>query len=131
MVNVIEQLYEPVEIHYVAGDALRFKVTVRQPDPDSPDPDNPILILRPLGDYTAAAQIRKSFKKDAPLIAEFIIENELDESGEIHVYLPPTQSELLRGVSSAAWDLQITDSSGDPLTIMGGPVKPRGDSTHE
>ena len=132
MANVISQLYEVVEIHYIAGDALRFKAKVRQRDLVDPGPDDdPNMIPYPLDDYTAAAQIRKSFKKDSELIATFTIENELDESGEIFLYLPPAQSSLLRGVSSAAWDLQITDSNADPLTIMGGPVKPKGDSTRE
>lgn len=132
MANVISQLYQEVEIHYVAGDALRFKATVTYRDPLDPGPDDaPNMIPYPLVGYTAAAQIRRSFKKDSALIATFTIENTLNGTGEILVYLPPDQSELLRGFSSAAWDLQITDDNDDPLTIMGGPVKPKGDATRE
>lgn len=132
MINVIEQLYEDVEIRYVAGDALRFKATILYRDPDDPGTDEaPNKIPYPLDGYTLAAQIRKSLKIDALLLATFIVELDDVDSNVIWVYLPPDQSELLRGVSSAVWDLQITDNNGDPLTIMGGSVKPRGDSTRE
>lgn len=132
MADVIDQLYQEVEIRYVAGDALRFKATLTQRDPDDPGPDDaPNMIPYPLDGYTAAAQIRASLKKDSLLIATFVVEIDSGETNVIWVYLPPEQSELLRGVLKAAWDLQITDDLGDPRTIMGGAVKPRGDSTRE
>lgn len=132
MVNVISQLYEIVEIHYIAGDALRFSVRASQRDPDDPGPDEtPNIIPLPLDGYTVAAQIRKTSKADATLIATFLVDIDDVETDLIWVYLPPDQSELLRGVSSAAWDLQLTDDLDDPRTIMGGPVKPKGDVTRE
>lgn len=130
--NVIEQLYQEVEIRYVAGDALRFKATIMQRDPVDPGPDEtPNMIPFPLDLYTVASQIRKTLKKDSLLIATITVEIDDVDTNVIWVYLPPDQSELLRGISSAVWDLQITDDNGDPLTIMGGSVKPKGDSTRE
>lgn len=132
MTGTISQMYEEVPIEYIAGDALRFKATIRQRDPDDPGPDDaPNMIPYPLDGFTVAAQIRKSLKKDALLIATFIVEIDEDDSNVIWAYLPPDQSELLRGIAEAVWDLQITDDNGDPRTIMGGTVTPKGDSTRD
>lgn len=132
MANVISQLYQEVEIHYVAGDALRFKATIMQRDPDDPGPDEtPNMIPYPLDGYTVASQIRKTLKADAVLIATITVEIDDVDTNVIWVYLSPSESEKLRGISKAVWDLQITDDTGDPLTIMGGPVIPMGDSTRD
>lgn len=132
MANVIEQLYQVAEIHYVAGDALRFSVRASQRDPDDPGTEEaPNIIPMPLDGYTVAAQIRKNSKKDSVLIATFDVEIDSVETDLIWVYLPPDQSELLRGYTVAAWDLQLTDEDGDPRTIMGGPMRPTGDVTRD
>lgn len=132
MTETISQLYETVNIEYVAGDALRFSALLWQRDPDDPGTDeDPNIIPYPLDGFEVAAQIRKSFKKDSLLIATMIVEIDDVLPNKIWVYLPPDESEKLRGISEAAWDLQITDDSGDPRTIMGGAVTPTGDSTRD
>lgn len=123
----ISQIYEPVTLLWVAGDAVRFRILVQDPDPSSPDPENPDYIPRDLTGWTAAAQIRRKLN-DETLLASFEI-NDLDDTGYIQCYLPKDQSELCRGISSAFWDLQLTDTLGDPLTITGGPARPQGDVT--
>jgi hypothetical protein len=125
---VIEQSPQKVTLIWVAGDALRFRLRITEPDPDSPDPDQPVMIPRNLTGWSAASQIRKTVKKDSPLLAEFSF-NELDETGIIDAYLAPSESIKLRDVTSARWDFQITDTANDPLTIMAGPAKPAGDVT--
>lgn len=124
----IAQRPQEVVLIFTAGDALRFRVTITDPDPESPDPDNPVMIPRDLTGYTAAAQIRKKAKPDEPLLAEFSF-NTLDETGEINAYLTPEESEKLRVVSGGVWDFQLTDPQGDPLTLMAGAAKPAGDVT--
>ena len=132
MAELLDFTYEEVEIRFVAGDAIRFKVRAKQRDPDDPGPDDdPNIIPLPLDGYTVAAQVRLNLKKDTAVLAEFIVEIDEDESDLIWVYFPPDQSELLRGVSAARWDLQLTDDTGDPRTVMGGPMKPKGDATRE
>ncbi|HEY5444321.1 MAG TPA: hypothetical protein VIJ87_07620 [Pyrinomonadaceae bacterium] len=124
----IAQRPQEVSLIWVAGDALRFTLTIVDPDPDSPDPENPVMIPRNLTGYVAASQIRKNAKPDSVLLAEFEF-NTLDGSGVIAAYLSPDESEKLRGTNSASWDLQLTDPEGDPLTLMAGPAKPSGDVT--
>lgn len=132
MAEVLDLTYEEVEIRFIAGDAIRFSIRAKQRDPDDPGPDDdPNIIPLPLDDYTVAAQVRLTVKATATLLAEFTVEIDEDETDLIWVYFPPDQSELLRGVSTARWDLQLTDPEGDPRTIMGGPMKPKGDATRE
>lgn len=125
---VIAQSPQRVTLIWVAGDALRFRLRIVDPDPDSPDPENPVMIPRNLTGWTVAAQIRKDVKKATPLLAEFAF-NTLDSTGVIEAYLSPTESQKLRDILSARWDFQLTDPSADPLTIMAGPAKPAGDVT--
>jgi hypothetical protein len=124
----ISQAPQSVRLIFVAGDALRFWITIKDPDPDSPDPDNPVMVVRNLTGYTVAAQIRKNTKADTPLLAEFSF-NTLDNTGVIAAYLTKTESEKLRGTSSAVWDFQLTDTEGDPLTLMAGPALAAADVT--
>lgn len=120
---------------WVVGDALRFTLRIVDPDPDWVDPDpnadppnTPDMVPRDLTGWTVASQIRKSTKKDDPILAEFSF-NVLDNTGVISAYLSPVESTKLDGVSSAKWDYQIVDPSGDPQTVMAGPAKPLGQVT--
>lgn len=119
---------EETQLEFIVGDALRFELLITDPDPDSVDPDNPDFLPRNLTGWTAASQIRKSKKLSDPIIAQFEF-NELDESGEIYAYLTPEESSKLDGLSAGRWDFQLTDPSGDPLTIIYGPAKPAGQVT--
>jgi hypothetical protein len=112
-------------LSFIVGDALRFEMTVLDPDPASPDPENPNMIPRNLTGWTAKCQIRKTVKVADPILAEFTF-NTLDPTGVIQAYLSPTESSKLEGLASGRWDFQITDPSGDPDTIMRGPARPVG-----
>lgn len=125
---VIDQSPRKVTLVFVAGDALRFRLRIVDPDPDSPNPEDPVMIPRDLTGYSVAAQIRKDTKKDTPLLAEFVF-NDLDDTGVILPYLTHEESVKLRDIAAAKWDFQLTDPSGDPLTIMAGPAKAAGDVT--
>lgn len=117
-------------LEWIVGDALRFWLTITDPDPDSPDPENPVMIPRDLTGWTVAAQIRKSTKPTDSVLASFVF-NTLDETGEIAAYLTPVESTKLDGIRAGRWDLQLTDPSGDPETIMYGPAQPAGQVTRD
>lgn len=123
-------------LEWIVGDALRFWLTIEDPnpdyDPDLPeDPDtNPQMKPRDLTGWSVAAQIRKSTKLADPVLAVFEF-NILDETGEIAAYLTPEESTKLDGVRAGRWDLQLTDPSGDPETIMYGPAAPAGQVTRD
>ena len=124
----IDQSPKKVTLVFVAGDALRFRLRIVDPDPNSPDLENPVMIPRDLTGWSVAAQIRKDTKKATPLLAEFVF-NDLDDTGVIEPYLTHEESEKLRDIPAAKWDFQLTDPVGDPVTIMAGPAKPAGDVT--
>lgn len=119
---------EETTLIFIVGDALRFTMTILDPDPLSPDPENPIMIPRDLTGWNVAAQIRKSRKLADPVIAEFEF-NDLDTTGVIEAYLSPIESTKLDGLSAGRWDFQLSDPSGDPITIIYGPVLPGGQVT--
>lgn len=125
---VIGQQAQKATLLWTVGDALRFWVRIVDPDPDSPDPENPVMIPRNLTGYSAAAQIRKSTKKSDPIIAAFAFTID-NEAGVIEAYLSKVESTKLDGVLAGRWDYQLTDPSDDPLTIMAGPAKPAGQVT--
>ncbi len=129
--TVVSQLpEEETTLEWIVGDFLEFWLTITDPDPDSPDPENPVMVIRNLTGWTVAAQIRKDVKLASPVIAEFSFDD-LDESGEIHAMLTGEESSKLDGYRAARWDLQLTDPSGKPQTIMYGPAKPEGQVTRD
>lgn len=125
---VIEQSPQKVALIFVVGDALRFRLRIVDPDPDSIDPDDPDMIPRDLSDWSVAAQIRKSTKVADPVISEFTF-SDLDETGVIDAYLSPEESTKLEGLKAGRWDYQLIDPSGDILTIMAGLATPAGQVT--
>ncbi len=131
----LEQSPQKATLIFVVGDALRFRLRIVDPDPDwvDPDPDadppnEPDMIPRDLTGWAVASQIRKSTKAADPVISEFEF-NDLDDTGVIVAYLTHEESTKLEGLTSAVWDYQLTDPSGDPVTVMAGPAKPKGQVT--
>lgn len=116
--------YPIYPLKFVSGDAYELPVQVVDPDPDSPDPDDPVLIPRNLTGWSVIAQIRRTARLDAPLVATFAVSG-LGTDGMINLYLSPTESRKVD--RECGWDLQLTDPSGKPQTILGGPVIPQGD----
>jgi hypothetical protein len=121
-----DELYPTYTLEFVTGDTVRRRIQMVDPDPDSPDPDNPVLIPRNLTGWSGRAQIRKSTKKDAPLITTFTLTG-FGSDGYMYMYLPPSESKKV--TRSCGWDLELTDPSGDVETVLGGPVEPKGEYT--
>lgn len=119
---------EETALIFIVGDAFRFDLTILDPDPESPDPENPVMVPRNLTGWTVSAQIRKSRKVADPIIAQFEF-NDLDDSGQIAAYLTHEESTKLDGLSAGRWDFQLTNPEGDPQTIMYGPARPAGQVT--
>jgi hypothetical protein len=120
------ELYPEYSLEFVIGDTVRRTIKIVDPDPDSPDPQNPVLIPRNLMGWSGRAQIRKSRKKDAALITTLTLTG-FGSDGFIYLYLPPTESKKV--LRTCGWDLELTDPSGDVETILGGPVVPEGEYT--
>lgn len=123
--------YYPIyDLRFVTGDYVKRRVLFEDPDPDSPDPDNPIMIPRNLTGYTARAQVRVSTKRDATILATFdatVGEDDDPENGIIVIELQPEES--ARCVKTSGWDLELTDPDGHPETVLGGKVLPKLDYT--
>lgn len=119
---------EETSLIFIVGDYLEFWLTILDPDPDSPDPENPVMVPRNLTGWSVAAQVRKSLKKTDPIIASFAFD-ELDETGEIHGYLTHEESTKLDGLNAGRWDFQLSDPDGKPQTIIRGPALPEGQVT--
>lgn len=128
MLEISQLPEEETALIFIVGDALRFWLTITDPDPESPDPENPIMVVRDLTGWTVASQIRKSTKKTDPILAAFEF-NTLDSTGVIAAYLSSEESTKLEGLKSGRWDYQLTDPAGEPQTIMYGPAMPSGQVT--
>jgi hypothetical protein len=121
--------YPTYTLAFVTGDTVKRRILIQDPDPSSPDPENPVMIPRDLTGYSARAQVRVSPSDPAPVAT-------LDCSGlgvDGYIYLELTPAESAKCVvlpkGSYNWDLELTDPDGNVETVLGGPVKPKGDYT--
>ena len=121
-----DDLYPQAELQFVSGDSVYFSVLVQDPDPDSPDPDDPVMIPRILTGWSGRAQIRQNAKKDATLYSTFVVTG-FGTDGMVYCELTPTESAKAR--KSGGWDLELVDPSGKVDTILGGPFTPTEDYT--
>jgi len=120
-----DPLYPTYPLRFVTGDTVRKSVTVEDPDPDSPDPLNPVMIPRVLTGYTGRAHVRAK-AKDVEPIAVFVVSG-FGTDGVINLLLTPEESAKV--TRNAHWDLEIREPDGDVYTILGGPVTPQEDYT--
>lgn len=120
--------YPKARLEFTSGDSVDFDILIQDPDPDSPDPENPVMIPRNLTGWSGRGEIRKSAKKDAELWSTFMVTVvEPASSGLLHVSLTPEESSKAR--KAGGWDIELTSPSGHVETIMGGPVDPEEDYT--
>lgn len=121
-------LYPEYAMRFVCGDTWRRRVQVTDPDPDSPDPENPIMIGRNLDGYSYRAQVRANTKVTTSITATLeVTVDQSEENGWIILHLPPDESQKV--TRRSGWDLEQTDPNGDVETILGGPSDPTGDYT--
>lgn len=125
----LTQLPEEYNLEFWAGDVVRFSTYLQDPDPDSPDPENPVMVIRDLTDHTVRAQVRKTAKESEVLA---VIDTEI-LANKIYITLEKTPSESLRalGGRKGHWDLELTDPNGDPETILAGWVLAKLDVTRD
>lgn len=120
-----DELYPQYPLRFVTGDTVKKFLTIEDPDPNSPDPDNPVMIPRDLTGYSGRAHIRTKAKDIEP-IAVFLVTG-FGTDGQINLHLTPEESaKVLR---PAHWDLELTEPNGDVDTVLGGPVAPQEDYT--
>lgn len=122
-------LYPQYTLAFVTGDTVRRRLQIRDPDPASPDPENPVMIPRDLTGYSARAHVRVSPSDPAPVAT--IECSGFGTDGYIYLLITPTESAKCAPLPKGSynWDLELTEPSGDVDTVLGGPVKPKGDYT--
>lgn len=130
MATEIDLTYPILTIKYIVGDYLELQVLMQDPNPIPDPPEGEEMVIRNLTGWSATAQVRATLKADSELIATFTIPT-LGADGIIVVQLPETESKKLSALPAAGgyWDLQLRDPDGKPQTILGGPIKPKGDVT--
>lgn len=117
--------YPAYDWHFVTGDYKYIRILFEDPDPLSVDPDNPDMIPRDWTDWSVRAQVRKDTKRDTTITAEFACSFLSD--GFLLIEIMPTESAKV--LKAEGWDLELTDPSGNPETVLGGKVYPKLDYT--
>lgn len=130
-VEVVEDYYPEYDLKFITGDYVRRRMYVEDPDPTSPDPTNPTFIPRDWTGWTGRAQIRANTKRDTVVMANLVVTlGEVDPT-DGYVILELMEEESIKCVAKGGWDLEVTDPSGKPDTILGGKSLPRLDYTHD
>ena len=121
----MSDLYPTYPLSFVTGDTVRRRVIIEDPDPDSPDPENPVMVPRDLTGYSGRAHVRRKGRDVEPIAILDV--SGFGTDGVIDLYLSPEESAKV--IRESHWDLEITDLNGDVSTILGGPVVPEEDYT--
>ena len=121
----MSDLYPTFPLSFVTGDTVRRRVIIEDPDPDSPDRENPVMVPRDLTGYSGRAHVRRKGRDVEPIAILDV--SGFGTDGVIDLYLSPEESAKV--IRESHWDLEITDLNGDVSTILGGPVVPEEDYT--
>lgn len=123
--------YPPYDLKFVTGDYMKRRILFEDADPLSADPDNPDMIPRDWTGWTARAQVRKDTKRATVVTATFVVTlGEMDPTDGI-IVLELLEEESIKCIASGGWDLELTDPSGKPETVLGGKVLPKLDYTRD
>lgn len=117
--------YQPYDWYFVTGDYKYIRVQFKDPDPDSPDPDDPVLIPRVWDGWTARAQVRKDTKRDTEIMATLVCT--LEDDGFVLIEFPAL--ETAKVIKVMPWDFELTDPDDRPDTPLGGKCYPKLDVT--
>jgi hypothetical protein len=98
---------------FVGGDALKFKFQLLYKDLDTPEvPPVP----RDLTGWSAFSQVRKT-ATSTDVEAEWEIDP-LGSDGMINMYLSGPMTQPWTAIKTLVSDVQLTDPSGDPETVL-------------
>lgn len=113
-------------IEFVAGDALKFKFQVADKDMT-----NPLLppVARDLTGWTALSQVRKTPTSDN-IEATWTID-ELGSDGMVSMYLSGPETQPFAALKELVSDVQLTDTAGDPETVLTLVIQAAQDVTRE
>lgn len=100
-------------IEFVAGDALKFKFQVT--DKDMTNPTLP-PVARDLTGWSALSQIRRTPTSDTVEATWTIAE--LSTDGIVSMYLPGPDTQSFAAIKTLVSDVQLTDTNGDPETVL-------------
>lgn len=126
-----DDYYPTYDLKFVTGDYYRRQILTEDPDPDSPDPSNPVMIPRNFTGWSARAQIRKNTKRDTPITAVIQVSLGLVDPTDGYIVIELLEEESIKCVERGGWDLELIDPSGKPDTVMGGKSLPKLDYTHD
>jgi hypothetical protein len=100
-------------IDFTGGDALKFAFQIKDKDLD--DPEAP-PVPRDLTGWTSLAQVRQTATSDEILATWAILP--LDATGIVHMKLTGDLTQPLIPLKTVVSDVQLTDPSGDPETVL-------------
>lgn len=123
--------YDVYDLKFVTGDYFMRRILFEDPDPASPDPDNPVMIPRDWTGWTARAQIRANTKRDAVIVATLTATMGDADPTDGFIVIELTEEESAKCIKSGGWDLEITNPAGQPETVLGGKALPFLDYTHD
>lgn len=123
------EYYSVYDLKFVTGDYKKWRIFTQDPDPNSPDPQNPVMIPRNFTGWSGRAQIRINTKRESPIEASLVVTlGEVDPTdGWIIIEIMDLES--AKCIKPGGWDLELTDPSGHPETVMGGKALPMLDYT--
>ena len=100
-------------IEFVAGDALKFNFQVADRDPA-----NPTLppVPRDLTGWESLSQVRKTATSD-DIEATWVIQP-LTSDGMVRMYLSGPTTQHFSALKELVSDVQLTDTNGDPETVL-------------
>lgn len=121
--------YPEQDLKFVTGDYFKMRILIEDADPDSPDPENPVMVPRNLTGWTARAHIRKDTKRETDILATFEVTVGETDPTDGFLVLELLEEESEKCIIKGGWDLELSDPDGKPDTILGGKVIPRLDYT--
>jgi hypothetical protein len=112
--------YELYDFLFVTGDYVRRSVLFEDPDPGSPDPENPVMIPRDFTGWTARAQVRANTKRETEILATFTVTVGFVDPTDGYIILELPELESEKCIKKCGWDLELTNPAGEAETVLGG-----------
>jgi len=114
-------------IEFVAGDALKFKFQIADKDLA-----NPLLppTARNLTGWEALSQVRKTPTSET-IEATWTIVGTLGTDGMVNMYLSGPETQPFAALKELVSDVQLTDTAGDPETVLTLVIQAAQDVTRE
>lgn len=114
-------------IEFVAGDVLKFRFQVTDKDMDDPDA---VPVPRDLTGYTVLSQVRQT-ATSADILATWELVGTLGDDGIISMRIDGPDTQTWSAIKTMVSDIQVTDTAGDPETVLSLVINAAQDVTRE